>query len=284
MTQNALRKPKWLKIKLPIGTNYKKVKEIVRTHNLHTICTSGKCPNMGECWGRGTATLMILGNICTRNCRFCAVTTGVPQAVNEKEPENVAKSVELMNLNHCVLTSVDRDDLPDGGANIWASTIKTIKECTPAVTIEALIPDFMGKHELIQQVVDAKPEVISHNLETVERLTPKIRSKAKYNRSLEVIKYLANSRVISKSGIMVGVGETDTEVIETMHDLRKMGCEVMTIGQYLQPTPKHLPVKRYVHPKTFDYYQQEGLKMGFTFVESSPLVRSSYMAEKHISK
>ncbi len=280
--QDILRKPKWLKIKLPIGSSYTRVKDIVNQHHLHTICSSGQCPNMGECWGLGTATFMILGDICTRNCRFCAVKTGIPNAVDENEPQNVANSVKLMNLKHCVITSVDRDDLSDGGAAQWAKTVQTIKLKTPNVTIETLIPDFNGNAPLIQQVIDARPDVISHNLETVRRLTHRIRSKAQYDRSLQVIKQIADSDVISKSGIMVGIGETDEEVFETMRDLRNVGCQVMTIGQYLQPSLNHIAVDRYVHPDIFDKFREEGIRLGFKHIESSPLVRSSYHAEKHV--
>jgi len=280
--QDILRKPKWLKIKLPIGSSYTRVKDIVNQHHLHTICSSGQCPNMGECWGLGTATFMILGDICTRNCRFCAVKTGIPNAVDENEPQNVANSVKLMNLKHCVITSVDRDDLSDGGAAQWAKTVQTIKLKTPNVTIETLIPDFNGNAPLIQQVIDARPDVISHNLETVRRLTHRIRSKAQYDRSLQVIKQIADSDVISKSGIMVGIGETDEEVFETMRDLRNVGCQVMTIGQYLQPSLNHIAVDRYVPPEIFDKFREEGIRLGFIHIESSPLVRSSYHAEKHV--
>ena len=279
---DILRKPHWLKIKLPLGQSYTKVKEIVTKHNLHTICTSGQCPNMGECWGSGTATLMILGDICTRSCRFCAVKTGVPKSIDQNEAENVAQSVELMKLKHCVLTSVDRDDLSDGGASVWAETIRAIKKRTPEVTIEALVPDFMGEYASLQKVIEVRPEIISHNLETIKRLTPKIRSKAKYERSLDVVRKISESGIIAKSGIMVGIGETDEEVYETMNDLYNIGCSVMTIGQYLQPTLQHLAVQRYVHPDTFEAYRKAGLKIGFKHIESSPLVRSSYHAEKHI--
>ncbi len=279
---DILRKPHWLKIKLPLGQSYTKVKEIVSKHNLHTICTSGQCPNMGECWGSGTATLMILGDICTRSCRFCAVKTGVPKSIDQNEAKNVAQSVELMKLKHCVLTSVDRDDLSDGGASVWAETIRAIKKRTPEVTIEALVPDFMGEYASLQKVIEVRPEIISHNLETIKRLTPKIRSKAKYERSLDVVRKISESGIIAKSGIMVGIGETDEEVYETMNDLYNIGCSVMTIGQYLQPTLQHLAVQRYVHPDTFEAYRKAGLKIGFKHIESSPLVRSSYHAEKHI--
>ncbi len=275
-------KPDWLKIKVPIGKEYLRVKEIVNKYKLHTICSSGLCPNMCDCWGRGTATLMILGDICTRSCKFCAVKTGKPLAADWEEPKRVAESVKLMKLKHVVLTSVDRDDLEDGGAGIWATTIKEIKKLSPGTTQETLIPDFQGKKELIQQVIDAQPEVISHNLETVKRLTPKIRSVADYQTSLEVIRQIAASGLIAKSGIMLGLGETEEEILQTMDDLLAVGCKVFTIGQYLQPTTKHLPVQEYIHPDTFKKYEIIGLEKGFKHVESSPLVRSSYHAEKHV--
>jgi len=276
------QKPDWLKIKVPKGKEYIGVKEIVERNQLHTICSSGKCPNKEDCWGRGTATFMILGNICTRSCKFCAVATGRPLAVDLQEPVRVAESVQKMGVRHCVITSVDRDDLEDEGAGIWAETIRAVKRLSPGTTIETLVPDFRGRKELLQQVIDARPEVISHNLETVHRLTPKVRSAAIYERSLEVIKWVAESGIRSKSGIMLGLGETTEEVLRVMDDLRKAGCEVMTIGQYLQPTLKHLPVVEYVTPAQFEFYRQEGIKRGFRHIESSPLVRSSYKAEKHV--
>ncbi len=276
------QKPDWLKTQLPSGKAYLGVREIVEKNKLHTICTSGNCPNMNECWGLGTATLMILGDICTRSCKFCNVKTGKPKAVDCDEPKRVANSVKLMKLKHVVLTSVDRDDLADGGAGIWAETIQEIKKTSPATTQETLIPDFQGKPELIQKVIDAAPEVISHNLETVERLTPEVRSVANYRRSLEVIRQIAASGIVAKSGIMVGIGETEEEVLQCMDDLLEVGCSVFTIGQYLQPTTKHLPVLEFVHPDTFQMYKEIGLEKGFKHVESSPLVRSSYHAEKHI--
>lgn len=282
MGEVKLRKPKWLKTQIPAGKKYLAVRDIVEKNKLHTICTSGHCPNMAECWGRGTATLMILGDICTRSCKFCNVKTGRPLPADWKEPERVAESVKKMGVKHCVITSVDRDDLDDGGAKIWAMTINKMKELNPQTTIEALIPDFDGNQTLIQKVIDAKSEVISHNLETVQRLTPIIRSKAKYSLSLEVIKYIAASGIRSKSGIMVGIGETEAEVYATMDDLRNVGCEVLTIGQYLQPTKKHLSVKEFVTPEMFEKYRLAGLEKGFRYVESSPLVRSSYHAEKHV--
>ncbi len=276
------RKPKWMKSPLPSGKTYIDVKGIVAKNRLHTICTSGNCPNMGECWNAGTATFMILGEICTRACGFCNTKTGKPLAVDYDEPNRIADSVEKMKLKHCVLTSVDRDDLEDGGAEIWATTIREIKKRTPNVTIEGLIPDFNGNKDLIKIVIDAGAEVISHNMETVRRLTPSTRTKAKYDTSLQVIKIISESKARSKSGIMLGLGETREEVLETMKDLRNVGCEVITIGQYLQPTPKHLPIHEFITPEVFNEYETTGLKMGFRYVESGPLVRSSYHAEKHV--
>ena len=279
-----LRKPDWLKIKVPSGKEYISVKNIITEHKLHTICTSGHCPNMHECWGRGTATLMILGDICTRSCKFCNVRTGKPLPVDMQEPQRVAESIRMMKLKHAVLTSVDRDDLNDGGASIWAMTIRKIKMMSPQTTIETLIPDFNGREEYLLQIIDAAPEVISHNLETVRRITPQTRSRAQYDRSLKVLKYIADSGTVTKSGIMAGLGEKPEEVYELMDDLLEAGVSVLTIGQYLQPTKKHLPVKEYVSPEQFKDYERVGLKKGFRFVESSPLVRSSYHAEKHVPK
>jgi len=281
-TTRQRQKPDWLKIKVPKGKQYVGVKDIVKNNKLHTICTSGRCPNMEECWGRGTATFMILGDICTRSCRFCAVKTGRPLPADWKEPDRVADSVKLMKLKHCVLTSVDRDDLKDGGSRIWAATIRAVREKNPETTIEALVPDFQGKKDLLQTVIDARPDVLSHNHETVRRLTPKVRIAAIYQRSLQVIQWIAESDIRSKSGIMLGLGETEDEVYNTMDDLRSVGCEVLTIGQYLQPTPKHLPVQEYVTPGQFEKYRLAGIEKGFRHVESSPLVRSSYHAEKHV--
>ncbi len=281
-SETILRKPDWMKIKIPSGKEYISVKKIVAEHKLHTICTSGHCPNMHECWGRGTATLMILGDICTRSCKFCNVKTGRPLPADREEPRRVAESVKLMQLKHTVLTSVDRDDLEDGGAGIWAMTIRKIKALSPQTTIETLIPDFDGREELIRQVIDAGPEVISHNLETVRRITPWTRSRAKYDRSLKVLEYIAGSGAVAKSGMMAGLGETPEEVFELMDDLLAVGVSVLTIGQYLQPTKKHLPVKEYVSPEQFREYKRVGLEKGFRIVESSPLVRSSYHAEKHV--
>jgi lipoyl synthase len=277
-----IRKPDWLKIKVPKGNNYVNVKDIVSSHDLHTICTSGHCPNMAECWGSGTATLMILGDVCTRACRFCNVKSGKPPATDWMEPDRVANSIRLMGLKHAVITSVDRDDLPDKGSGIWALTIRRVKETNPGLTMEVLIPDFDGIHEHLDRIVNEHPEVISHNLETVERLTPIIRSKAKYRLSLEVIKYLSDAGCTTKSGLMLGIGEREEEVVATMDDLRQAGCKVLTMGQYLQPTARHLKVKEYIHPDQFERYREMALSRGFRHVESSPLVRSSYHAEKHV--
>ncbi|MEA3477341.1 MAG: lipoyl synthase [Bacteroidota bacterium] len=282
MEPKQRQKPDWLKIKIPGGKDYLNVRDIVNQHKLHTICTSGQCPNMSDCWGRGTATLMILGEVCTRSCKFCAVSTGKPEAVDIDEPRRVAESVKLMKLKHCVITSVDRDDLDDGGAEIWAQTIRAIKELNPLTTIEALIPDFQGKLELLDIVIDARPEVISHNLETVRRITPQVRSVANYDTSLRIIGHVAKSGSRSKSGIMVGLGEVENEVYDTMDDLRTVACEVFTIGQYLQPSYTHHPVIEFISPEKFERFRIAGLEKGFTFIESGPLVRSSYHAEKHV--
>jgi len=276
------RKPDWLRVKLPTGKEYAQVREIVSKHKLHTICESGNCPNMGECWGAGTATFMILGNICTRSCGFCNVATGKPLAADLQEPERVAESVRLMNVKHCVITSVDRDDLKDGGSTIWAETINAIRRVSPQTKFETLIPDFQGKWENLQRIIDVKPDIVSHNLETVRRLTKQVRIQAKYDRSLEVLKRLKDAGVKTKCGVMLGLGETQDEVIETMDDLRAVGCDVLTLGQYLQPTRKHLPVAEFIRPEIFAKYKEIGLSKGFRFVESGPLVRSSYHAEKHI--
>lgn len=280
MTKN--RKPKWLKVKLPTGEAYKAVKGITKSNQLHTICESGNCPNMGECWGAGTATFMILGNICTRSCGFCNVATGRPLAVDTLEPFKVARSIKLMKVKHAVITSVDRDDLKDGGASIWVETINAIRKLNPTTTMETLIPDFKGRLKDIQPIIDVAPEVVSHNMETVRRLTKQVRIQAKYERSLDTLKYLHEGGIRTKSGIMVGLGETDEEVVETMKDLRSVGVSIMTIGQYLQPTKKHLPVVEYVHPNRFNKFKEIGLSLGFRVVESGPLVRSSYHAEKHL--
>lgn len=280
--EEKVRKPSWLRVKLPVGEEYRKVRSLVTENKLHTICESGNCPNMGECWGAGTATFMILGNVCTRSCGFCAVATGRPSAVDLKEPQRVADSVRLMKVKHCVITSVDRDDLKDGGASVWVDTIRAIRNTSPGTTMETLIPDFQGIWENLQMVINEKPEVISHNLETVRRLTKQVRVQAKYDRSLEVLKRISESGVHSKSGIMLGLGETKDEVIESMEDLRKSNVEILTLGQYLQPTKQHLPVAEFIHPELFDEYGRLGREMGFRYVESGPLVRSSYHAEKHI--
>ena len=279
---SSRRKPDWLKIKLPKGQLSVEVLNVVRGHNLHTICTSGMCPNQGECWGCGTATFMICGDVCTRGCRFCNVKTGRPAPLDTGEPEHIAESVRLLKLKHVVLTSVDRDDLDDLGAGHWVKVIEAVKRENEGVTMEVLIPDFQGRRELIRQVIEACPEVISHNLETVRRLTPSIRSRATYDMSLEVVRQVAESGVISKSGIMLGLGETREEILQTMDDSRSVGCRVMTIGQYLQPTAANVEVKEYVTPQVFDEYKRIGLEKGFTHVESGPLVRSSYHAERHI--
>ena len=279
---SKIKKPSWLKVKLPTGQEYTKVRQIVSEHKLNTICESGNCPNMGECWGAGTATFMILGNICTRSCGFCAVKTGRPLPADFEEPERVANSVKLMNLKHCVITSVDRDDLKDGGSIIWVETVKKVREFSPQTTMETLIPDFQGKWNNLQRIIDVAPEIVSHNLETVRRLTREVRIQAKYDRSLEVIKRLKEGGMRTKSGVMLGLGETREEVIETMQDLVNAGCDILTLGQYLQPTPKHLPVKEFVTPTQFAEYKEIGLKLGFRYVESGPLVRSSYHAEKHM--
>jgi lipoyl synthase len=276
------RKPSWLKIRLSGGENYSQVKKIVTENKLHTICQSGNCPNMGECWGNGTATFMILGEICTRSCRFCATRTGKPLPADQGEPVRVARSIRLMKLRHCVITSVDRDDLPDGGAQIWADTIREVRQQNPQTTIEVLLPDFMGKRADLDVVLAQKPDIVAHNLETVKRLTPQVRSAAKYERSLQVLQWISEAGMKTKSGIMVGLGETFDEVMEAMDDLRRAGTHVLTIGQYLQPTVDHLPVEEYVHPDIFLQYKEEGLKKGFQIVESNPLVRSSYHAENHI--
>jgi len=277
-----IEKPRWLRVKLPTGEAYRKVRQLVDEHKLHTICESGNCPNMGECWGEGTATFMILGNTCTRSCGFCAVDTGRPDVVDEFEPGKVAKSVKLMGVKHCVITSVDRDDLPDGGSIIWAQTVKAIRHQTPTITMETLIPDFMGKWENLQRIIDVAPEIVSHNLETVRRLTKQVRIQAKYDRSLEVLRRLKKAGMRTKSGVMLGLGETEQEVIETMQDLRAVNVDVLTLGQYLQPTRKHLPVVEFITPEQFAIYKDVGLEMGFRYVESGPLVRSSYHAEKHL--
>ena len=279
-----VRKPDWLKVNFGANERYSNTKKIVDTHRLHTICSSGRCPNIGECWGRGTATFMIGGNICTRCCKFCNTNSGKPLPLDESEPKHVAESIQLMQLNHAVITSVDRDDLPDYGAAHWVATIKAIKGLNPSVTMEVLIPDFMGREELIASIIEAHPDVISHNMETVCRLTPVVRSVATYERSLQVLKQVANSPIPAKTGIMVGLGETIAEVEETMDDLLSVGCSILTIGQYLQPTHKHYPVQEYVTPQQFAAYKETALAKGFKMVESGPLVRSSYYAERAMMK
>jgi len=276
------KKPDWIRVKLPIGEEYLKVRDLVDRHKLHTICESGNCPNMGECWGAGTATFMILGNICTRSCGFCAVATGRPLAVDLEEPLRVAESVRRMKVKHCVITSVDRDDLKDGGAAIWVETIRAVRKISPGTTMETLIGDFAGNKENLQQVIEEKPEVISHNLETVRRLTKQVRVQAKYDRSLEVLKRISESGMRTKSGIMLGLGENEDEILQSMEDLLRNGVQILTLGQYLQPTKNHLPVYEFVHPDRFKKYKEIGLQMGFRYVESGPLVRSSYHAERHL--
>ena len=277
-----VRKPEWLKISIGANERYTETKRIVESHCLHTICSSGRCPNMGECWGKGTATFMIAGDICTRSCKFCNTQTGRPLPLDPDEPTHVAEAIALMKLSHAVITSVDRDDLPDLGAAHWAQTIHEIKRLNPETTTEVLIPDFQGRKELIDQVIKACPEIISHNMETVKRISPQVRSAANYHTSLEVIRQIAESGITAKSGIMVGLGETPAEVEELMDDLISVGCKILTIGQYLQPTHKHFPVAAYITPEQFAVYKETGLKKGFEQVESAPLVRSSYHAEKHI--
>ncbi|MCZ2141022.1 MAG: lipoyl synthase [Bacteroidia bacterium] len=282
LAEERVKKPSWLKVKLPTGENYRRVRKIVDQHKLHTICESGSCPNMGECWGAGTATFMILGNVCTRSCSFCAVATGKALGYDREEPKRVADAIKLMDVKHAVITSVNRDELPDKGATVWADTIRLIKETSPGTTIETLIPDFMSKWDLLYQVIDEKPEVVSHNIETVKRLYRKVRPQAKYERSLEQILKTKERGRRTKSGIMLGLGETQEEVLETLYDLNKWGCDVVTIGQYLQPTKMHLKVERFVKPEEFNFYKEEGLKMGLKYVESGALVRSSYHAERHV--
>ena len=282
-TNLPVGKPKWLKVKLPIGQKYTELRGLVDKYNLNTICTSGSCPNMGECWGEGTATFMILGNICTRSCGFCGVKTGRPETVDWDEPEKVARSIKIMKIKHAVITSVDRDDLKDMGSIIWLETVQAIRRMNPETTLETLIPDFQGIERIIDRIVEANPEVVSHNLETVRRLTREVRIQAKYDRSLAVLNYLKQKGIRrTKSGIMLGLGETEAEVIETMGDLRDQKVDIITLGQYLQPSKKHLPVKEFITPEQFEKYEKIGKEMGFRHVESGPLVRSSYHAEKHI--
>ena len=280
--EEKIKKPSWLRVRLPIGEEYKHVRGLVDTHKLHTICESGNCPNMGECWGAGTATFMILGNICTRSCGFCAVATGRPLAADWDEPQRVAEAIHLMKVKHAVITSVDRDDLKDGGSAIWHNTIHAVKTLNPETTLETLIPDFKGNREDIKRVADAAPEVVSHNIETTERLTRQVRIQAKYRRSLEVLETLKSYGMRTKSGIMLGLGESKDEVVQTLKDLLNSGVDVVTLGQYLQPTKKHLAVQRFVHPDEFNEYRNIGYELGLDFVESGPLVRSSYHSEKHV--
>jgi lipoic acid synthetase len=275
-------KPDWLRVRLPIGESYRQVRSLVDTYKLHTICQSGNCPNMGECWGAGTATFMILGNTCTRSCGFCSVATGRPLAVDWDEPQRVAEAIHLMKVKHAVITSVDRDDLKDGGSILWARTVRAVRALNPDTTLETLIPDFKGNPEQIMRIVEVAPEVVSHNLETVERLTRQVRIQAKYYRSLEVIRLLREQGMRTKSGLMLGLGERKEEVIQAMKDLQENGCQVVTLGQYLQPTKKHLAVERFVHPDEFAEYKEIGYSLGFDYVESGPLVRSSYHSEKHL--
>ncbi|MDE6561395.1 MAG: lipoyl synthase [Muribaculaceae bacterium] len=277
------RKPEWLKIKLPRGFKTSQVVGLLNEKHLHTICSSGMCPNRGECWGNGTATFMIGGNVCTRSCKFCNVATGRPLPLDKKEISDIVESVKSLKLKHIVITSVDRDDLPDLGAGHWAEMIRTLRKECPGVTMEVLIPDFQGREELVKMVIEEKPDVISHNLETVRRLTPEVRCHATYDTSLKVIRMIAESGIRSKSGIMLGLGETAEEIYQTMDDLLEVGCEVMTIGQYLQPTANHYPVKDYIHPDIFEEYRLEGLRRGFRHMESAPMVRSSYHAERHVN-
>ncbi len=282
ITEQKQKKPDWLRVKLPIGEEYRHVRSLVDTHKLHTICESGNCPNMGECWGEGTATFMILGNICTRSCGFCNVATGRPLEVDWDEPQRVAEAINLMKVKHAVITSVDRDELKDGGSIIWFNTIKAVKALNPDTTLETLIPDFKGNTENIQRIIDAAPEVVSHNIETTERLTRQVRIQAKYRQSLETLRILKAGGMRTKSGIMLGLGEEKEEVIQTLKDLKENGVDVVTIGQYLQPTKKHLPVARFVHPGEFAEFREIGYNLGLDYVESGPLVRSSYHSEKHV--
>lgn len=278
-----LKKPDWLRVKLPTGESYRHVRGLVDHYKLHTICESGNCPNMGECWGAGTATFMILGNVCTRSCGFCAVYTGMPTELDWDEPNRVASAIKLMGVKHAVITSVNRDELKDGGAAIWAATVKAVRELNPSTTMETLIPDFKGNVQSVDAIIEVKPEVVSHNMETIPRLYRKVRPQARYERSLSVIRRLKEGGIRTKSGIMAGLGETKEEVYTVMDDLRAAGCDVLTIGQYLQPTRNHLEVAEWIHPDIFKHYKEVGLAKGFMYVESAPLVRSSYHAEKHVN-
>jgi lipoyl synthase len=281
--QKSISKPDWLKVKIAGGGDYQKMKTLVNKNNLHTICESGKCPNISECWGVGTATFMILGNTCTRSCQFCNVATGKGEILDKMEPFKVAQSISIMNIKHAVITSVDRDDLEDGGSEHWAETVKEIRKWNPETTLETLIPDFQAIHAQIDKIVEVHPEIVSHNIETVARITKQVRVQAKYERSLEVLKYLRAQGMHTKSGIMCGMGETDEEIHETLVDLKNANVAIVTLGQYLQPTAKHLKVDRYVTPQTFDKYKKWGEELGFEYIESGPLVRSSYHAEKQLS-
>jgi lipoic acid synthetase len=283
MVQKGRRLPGWLKMQRASGENYTRVKRLVENNHLHTICTSGNCPNIGECWNEGTATFLILGDICTRACKFCATRTGKPLPPDEGEPLRLAETIRTLNLKHCVITSVDRDDLQDGGASFWALVVRTVKEVNPGLTIETLIPDFDGKQENVQMIVDANPNVISHNIETVRRLTPLIRTKARYERSLDVIRYISSEGKIAKSGFMLGLGENENEIFETIDNLHDSGCKIVTIGQYLKPSQKHMDVVQYISPGKFENYAEYALSKGFSFVECSPLVRSSFHAGKHVN-
>jgi lipoic acid synthetase len=282
--QKGRRLPVWFKMQRASGKTYSQVKHLVEKNHLHTICTSGNCPNIGECWNAGNATFMILGDICTRACKFCATKTGRPGPPDPDEPARLARSIKIMNLKHCVVTSVDRDDLSDGGASFWAETIRKIKEVNPGITIETLIPDFDGKPENLRKIIEAAPDIISHNIETVKRLTPLIRTKAKYERSLSVIKYIADRKKVAKSGFMVGLGEYESEIFEAMKDLRSAACSILTIGQYLQPGFEYMKPESYISPEKFEGYKNIAIKMGFDFVESGPLVRSSFHAERHVRR
>lgn len=282
-TQTTIQKPSWIRVKLPTGKKYTELRSVVDKYNLNTICTSGSCPNMGECWGHGTATFMILGNICTRSCGFCGVKTGRPESLDWEEPEKVARSIKLMNITHAVITSVDRDDIKDMGSIIWAETVRAVRRMNPHTTMETLIPDFQGVERNLNRLIEAAPEVISHNMETVRRLTREVRIQAQYDRSLGVLRYLKeNGAKRTKSGIMLGLGETRSEVIETLHELKEAKVDIVTIGQYLQPSKKHLPVKSFVTPEQFKEYEEIGKNLGFKHVESGALVRSSYKAYKHV--
>jgi lipoic acid synthetase len=282
VSPERVKKPKWLRVKLPVGKKYTELRSLVDKYKLNTICASGSCPNMGECWGEGTATFMILGNTCTRSCGFCGVKTGRPDTVEWDEPEKVARSIKIMGIKHAVITSVDRDDLKDGGSIIWAETVDAIRRANPKTTLETLIPDFQGNTNQMDRVIAVHPEVVSHNMETVRRLTREVRIQAKYDRSLGVLKYLKENGMRTKTGLMLGLGETEEEVIQTMKELREVNCDVITLGQYLQPSKKHLPLREFVTPEQFKKYETIGLEMGFMYVESGPLVRSSYKAHKHV--